>query len=148
MNNQNKLPIPFVSAAEMEEYTIEKNLHYKKERKSPYAHFELIEETLKNEFDSVLFCFTGMHRDWGIANKDLHAYGVTDEGLVCARKTFSHKKIEVIPHSSIKDIREEKKLTKDKLIIETEEEEIQILVNSESLTFIVECLQKCLMENR
>lgn len=147
MKHQNNLPVPMLSAGEMTEYAVENGLHYKKERKSPYKHFELIEQTLTDEFDSVHFCFTGIHRDWGIVSKELHAYGVTDDGLICARKTIGQNRIEKILKSNIREIRQEKKLAKDKLIIDTSEEEIQILVNRETLECIVASLCQCLIDN-
>lgn len=91
------LPVPMVTAEEMLQYTIENETQYTKgEARSPKPYFELIEESFSGEFDSVEFDFTGMHRDWGMANKGLYAYGVTEDGVICARKTLKRTHIEHI----------------------------------------------------
>lgn len=141
------LPTPMITAKEMAKYTVQEQLDYNKGKPNTLLnHFQLIENSLTEEFDTVTFCFTGMHRDLGIMNKGLFAYAVTKEGLVCARKTFKREQIELIKQQEVVDIRAEKKLLRDKLIIETETEEIQVLVNTVMLAFIVECLRNLLLE--
>lgn len=142
------LPLPMTTAEEMSEYASKMNTQFRLSTKEiSKQHFEIIERSLPDEFDTVLFCFTGIHRDWGWLNKDLHAYGVTKDSIICARKKVKGQSVEWISFNDIKEIRSEKKLIREKLIIETDEEEIQILVNEESLPFIVTVLKELLLRS-
>jgi hypothetical protein len=142
-----KLPTPMLTAQEMVDYVFTAETFYNKGKgkKSFLSHFELIEQQLQGEFDSVSFCFTGLHRDWGVANKGLYAYGATPDELICAHHTSTHDFIEVIAKEKIRNIFMEKKLVKNKLIIETDEEEIQVVINQNSGSFIEQMLREILL---